>query len=304
MNTRIALFNDTGRTPHVGCRAVSSGLDRLVQRLGLTVAYRSYFNDWRGLADKKFLKSDLPAQIKGFGAVVVNGEGTIHHKGGRHLIAILRGAQRMGLQTHLVNAVLQGCDDHREVLQRLTSCTVRDLASSSYLDRLGVSHRVVFDASLHGDFLKRPAIDLTGKIVVTDGHGSRPDVVAALYRTRKRLGSAGAFYPLNHADRADQWRHAVADLRQAQAVITGRHHGVCLAVMAGVPFVALGSNTWKVEGLLQWLPGAQSVCDPGADLVAACDRARNQPAVFRAMQQWTSAMRPLGTLDGLIARAA
>jgi polysaccharide pyruvyl transferase WcaK-like protein len=210
----------------------------------------------------------------------------------------------MGLPTHLVNAVLQSCDEHRDVLQRLTSCTVRDLASSAYLEQLGVPHRVAFDASLEADFLKRPSMDLTGQIVVTDAHGSRPDVVKALRRVRKRLGSAATYYPLNDVNRAEQWRHTVADWRQATAVITARHHGVCLAVMAGVPFVALGSNTWKVEGLLAWLPGGQSVCAPETDLVAACDRARAQPKVFLALQRWSAAMRPLRTFDGLVTRRA
>lgn len=297
---RVALFNDTGLTPHVGCRAVTSGLNRVMARVGATVAYRSYYGEWRGFAEKRVMSSSpLVPLLADVDAVVVNGEGTIHHKGGRHLIAILKWAQRRGLSTHLVNAVLQGCDDSRDVLRRLTTCTVRDLASSAYLKRLGVKHQVVFDAVLEAEFVKQPAVDLTGRIVVTDGHGSRPDVVAALKRVRKQLGATSFYYPLNFAQNAERWAHTVADWRQASAVITGRHHGVCLAVMAGVPFVALGGNTWKVEGLLKWLPGQQTVEAPGANLVSACEAAIAKPAVFREMQRWTAAMRPLSVLDGV-----
>jgi hypothetical protein len=40
-------------------------------------------------------------------------------------------------------------------------------------------------------------------------------------------------------------------LSSADIIVTGRHHGVYLAVVAGLPFVALGSNTFKIEGLLK-----------------------------------------------------
>lgn len=268
----------------------------MAERLGLTIAIRSFYGERRDLAD-------LPALLRGIDAVVVNGEGTIHHTGGQHLIDVLRAAQRLGRPTHLVNAVLQDCDAHQDVLQRLTSCTVRDLSSSAYLDRLGVPHVVVFDSILEANFLKRPSADLTGQVIVTDVHGSRTDVAAALQTVLARLGTAATYYPLNDEHRAANWRATVADWRQAKAVVTGRHHGVCLAVMAGVPFVALGSNTWKVEGLMAWLPGGLSVCAPEDDVVAACDRAAAQPDVFKTIQRWAASQRPLATFDA-IRRAA
>lgn len=300
MMPRIALFNDTGKSAHVGCRAVSSGLNRMARRAGVLIKHRSFVNQWRGLAAKKFTSSDLPAIFKRMDGVVVNGEGTIHHTGGGHLITILRGAQRMRRPTHLINAVLQDCDQHLDVLQRLTTCTVRDLASSAYLTRVGVKHRVVFDAVAEADFLDRPSdLDLSGKIVVTDVHGSRLDVIAALIRVRERYGTTAVYYPLNDRKRATRWQHTIADWKRARAVITGRHHGVCLAAMAGIPFVALGSNTWKVEGLLSLLPGGQTVASPHADLVRACEQAMAKPQAFAAMQRWIERQCPLKTFDAI-----
>lgn len=302
---RIALFNDTGKHPHVGCRAVSSGHDRMLAKAGITVAYRSYYGEWRALGrtgPKAFLGSPLVHPVSTVDAVVVNGEGSIHHTSGRHLIEILSGAQRMGVPTYLVNAVLQDVDSGAEiVLKRLADCTVRDARSSAYLTRMGVRHRVVFDSMLEGDWSNRPAKDLTDKVVVTDYHGSRSDVGAALRWMLKASGYPTVFYPLNDDRRADRWRHAVADLRSARLVVTGRHHGVCLAAMAGVPFVAFGGNTWKVEGLLSQMPGRVSVCDPKADLREACERAMAQPEVFAEIQRWVLAQRPLTTFAGLLA---
>src|SRR5690606_19354402 len=45
--------------------------------------------------------------------------------------------------------------------------------------------------------------------------------------------------------------HALSVFKSASLVVTGRHHGVYLSAMAGTPFIAFGSNTWKVEGTLE-----------------------------------------------------
>lgn len=39
--------------------------------------------------------------------------------------------------------------------------------------------------------------------------------------------------------------------QQASLVVTGRFHGICLAILAKRPFVAFASNTHKIEGLLK-----------------------------------------------------
>lgn len=303
---RVALFNDTGRYPHVGCRAVSSGHDRMLARAGLTVAYRSYYREWRDVAHRLrtrrvLAERSLRDRIAEVEAVIVNGEGTIHHRGGRHLLAILRLAQALPRRTYLVNAVLQDLDpSDLDVLRRLSGCTVRDMASSAYLQRLHIPHEVVFDALIEAAFVTRPAVNLAGRIVVTDWHGSRHlDVGAACMRLLSELGEEAVFYPLEDEARAAHWAHALADLRTARVIVTGRHHGVCLAALAGVPFVALGSNTWKIEGLLQRLPGRPSVCDPRADLRAACREAESQTAAAVSIRRWVKHQRPIRTFDAM-----
>jgi hypothetical protein len=266
---------------------------------GVQVAHRSFYGEWRDLATAD--RSELLAILRSVDAVVVNGEGTIHHGRGRHLLTILRTAQVLGLPTVLVNAVLQACDGDRGVLERLTDCTVRDAASSDYLTALGVPHRVVFDSILEAEFIAAARLDLAGKVVVTDWHGSRVDVGTALQHVQAEIGDGAVWYPLEHPEQAAHWAHALADLQAARLVVTGRYHGVCLAAMAGVPFVACGSNTWKVEGLLAWLPGELQAWRPGADLMAMCLNALQRPAVFAEIQRWVLAQRPLQTFAGLAA---
>jgi hypothetical protein len=307
--TRIALFNDTGRAPHIGCRGVTSGHDRMLARLGVSVAYRSFLGEWVDLADadtdidhaqRAFRASPLVSILEGVDAVVVNGEGTIHHRAGLHLVAILRGAQAMGIPTYLVNAVIQESERDLETLRRLTDFTVRDAASSRYLTGLGVPHRVVLDSIFEAEFSDEPALDMQGKIAVTDCQMSRTeDIGVALTNLLTSLGDDGVYYPLKDVARADAWQHAVADLRTARLVVTARHHGVCLAAMAGVPFVALQSNTWKVEGFLEVLPGGLRVCTDLDTLPRACENALRSAEAFREIQQFVGARRPLDTFTAL-----
>jgi hypothetical protein len=304
----IALFNDTGGCAHVKCRAVSDAHARMLARLGVRVPYRHesgrWVNLWQGdlpNSIRAFHRSTLPEQLSGLDAVVVNGEGTIHHGHGLDLLTILAGAQQMGLRTFLVNAVFQQCELFLDTLRHLDDLTVRDARSSAYLARLGIPHRLVFDSSLEAGFDSQPVHDFADRVVITDWHPARAgDVGNLLEALRASLGPGAVYYPLEDPARAADWRHAVADLQAARLVVTGRHHGVCLAAMAGVPFVALGSNTWKIEGLLEVLPGQLRVCERACDLIAACHQAIERRALFQEIRQFLQAQRPLPTFDPLV----
>jgi hypothetical protein len=49
------------------------------------------------------------------------------------------------------------------------------------------------------------------------------------------------------SDDADGFR---ANLRRTNIYLTGRYHGICLAISCGVPFRAISSNSHKIEALL------------------------------------------------------
>ena len=40
-------------------------------------------------------------------------------------------------------------------------------------------------------------------------------------------------------------------LAQSKLLVTGRFHGLCLALICGTPFIALTSNSWKIEALFK-----------------------------------------------------
>ena len=177
----IALFNDTGDNAHVGCLAVSEAHRHMLRRAGAHVRHAYFCCEWHplgagGLAegiDAALANDVLRGAFDDVDAVVVNGEGTVHHGYGRHLIAILGAAQRLGIPTFLVNAVLQDCGDAREVLSSLDDCTVRDGCTSRYLETLGVRHRLIPDSFFEAPFVGVPIHDFAGKLVVTDCHPAK-----------------------------------------------------------------------------------------------------------------------------------
>src|SRR5450830_1699816 len=129
----IALFNDTAVVPHIGCQAVSDAHVRMLAEAGHRVTYRSFVDEldhyWdgdRAAAVDDILRSSLRPILESAHAIVVNGEGTIHHQYGRALLALMEAAQTLGRPTLLVNAVIEGCDGYDEVLGRLHDLTVRD----------------------------------------------------------------------------------------------------------------------------------------------------------------------------------
>lgn len=251
---RVALFNDTSSQPHVGCLAVTDAHNRMLRREGAEVAYRFYVGQLRDLAAPtrektlaRIASSFLVNVIKDVDAVVVNGEGTIHHGAGMELLGIVEYALLMGRPAWLVNAVFQELPWGFDVLRQATGLTCREPESLRYLQGQGVQARLVPDSILEAGFheAEQPS-DLRGRIVVTDFHPLRRDVGGWLQRVAQRPDAVA--YPLEDPLRFHDWRATLARWSSARLVVTGRHHGVYLAAMAGVPFIALGSNTWKVEG--------------------------------------------------------
>lgn len=69
-----------------------------------------------------------------------------------------------------------------------------------------------------------------------------------------------------------RWRYSVqsteaflSTLNAAEGVVTGRFHMVTLCMITGTPFLALGSNTHKIEGLLKQAGLSGRLCDSYAE---------------------------------------
>lgn len=311
----ILLLNETGTWPHVGCLAVADAHARMLGSMGHEVVARRMVGTLRPLSmarsgdeaaesasiDAALSDDSLRADIQSVDAVILNAEGTIHHGAGVQWLAAIGAAQQLGRRTLIVNAVMQETPGFDRVLRSVDDLCVRDARSAAYLDSRDIPCRRVPDSLPHARFEAEPFCDLGGRIVVTDWHSARNDDVGrAMLDLWRSLPPGQRFYfPLEHAVQRLLWRAAVPTLATASLVVTGRHHGVCLAACAGVSFVALPSNTFKVEGLIEASGLPIPVCTTPADLAEGVAFAQANPGVFREFAGFVRSALPLSTFQSL-----
>ena len=303
----IVFFNDTSNNPHIGCQAVTDAQDRFFGRHGQTIIERYYNTELKSLAtepDEKAIvrairESPVATAIEKADAVVVNGEGTIHHGRGLELLGVLAVAQQQGKQAHLINAVLEEVPAFYETLRQLDSLTVRDAASARYLDGLNIPHRVLPDSIIDARFSDQPLFRFDGRVLVTDWHGHLNSttgrvVTQFMNTTDNRI----VFYPLRRTDAPVRWRYALAEMRTADCIVTARHHGAYLAAMAGRPFVMLASNTHKMKGFIELAGMDIPYCSSADEIEAGIRYARDHARHFRELQQRLMDYGPLEYFDG------
>lgn len=274
MSSLRALFvNDTSLAGHHGSALVSRRARELASEAGIELQTGC---DWPSV------EKILSKRAADFDLVIVNGEGSLHDdtKTAKAIARIGLWMQREDVPAYLINAseennsarVYRGIAQFRKVF-------VRDSASQKSLKRVGIASHVVPDLTLTADL---PHASGGEDTFVTDScEADKTDALLRLAARRKarmislraappvpvagslarrvkfelkRLGSQfmprGA-YALRyaHAHRStDAFVNVLAS--QAGGVISGRYHGVCLAMRMHLPFLAVVSNTSKSSALL------------------------------------------------------
>jgi hypothetical protein len=248
---KILIVNDTSRISHMGCQAVMSAFRDLTKNHNVDFIPMNSFGlkwkgMWKGIGSEKDLVDGLSARVKEkilwSDIVIVNGEGSIHHNAHMGDLAALSLANKMGKKTWLVNTVFQKVDGFHETLNEIDKFIVRDRYSYDYAktitDRVEEMPDIFWNHSMK--------ISGGNQIYVTDYH-CRPDVGAVLNKFREKYQSINL-----GSGWGRDWKQKVEiQINDAGLIITGRHHGVYLAAKLGVPFIAMGSNTYKVEGIIK-----------------------------------------------------
>lgn len=299
----VALFNDSGDRATIGDLATSQALRRLLRRASAVVRHAFYAADWTGLEGDTEGTSRAGAELRrvfaDVDAVVVHGGHAFCGGGGRHLLAILRVAQDCGLPTFLVNAILNQAPagDMPRVFAALTDCTVPDQPSATWLDQAGVAHRLVPDLLFAAEFRQTPVEDLRRHLVLLD-----LDDEALASADVRQLAQWGPVreYSVAGRQRALDWRHTVANLRAAAAVVCGSHHAACLAMAAGVPFVRVDAGAVPfVQGQGRPADYPAGAADRTRPLAARIEAACADSAWFSAMGTACEYLLPLDTLARL-----
>lgn len=306
----VMLLNDTGIVPHVGCQAVSDAHVRMLAENGHKIKYRYFVGQlnefYTGNQQKSINKvlnnKELMQKISDVDAVVVNGEGTIHHGAGLHYLAILAAAQEIGKKTLLVNAVFQESYGFEQVLRKLDDFCVRDIFSSEFAFKRNINNRVVLDSFIEAEFgsFKKPFVDLSDKVVVTDWHPYRErDVGYTLRRYLEQNRKSCFYFPLHHGIQSYLWRETPKALSSCEFIITGRHHGVYLSALARRPFIALPSNTYKIEGLIRMSGLPIPLCSKPKELSRAIEFYQNNKDIYQEFFSFIDSQRPLSTFAAL-----
>lgn len=276
---RVAIFNDTRRTSHYGCEIVMETLiANLVERGIEPTFFWPVGADWRG-------REDVAAALRTVDAVIVNGEGSIHHSARRdraHYLTEIAAFARTtaNIPSFLVNSSLFELEPKIiDNLRHFDAIYLRESRSLAALEGSGIEAAIVPDLTLLTPCPK-PTGPRTG-MLGTDS--VKADLATRLKRLSKARGwdysrLTHAAFP-NRAEhglreylrRCAKWLHAVltgrntrnrkrfvAWLATHQLLCTGRFHAVTLALATHTPFLALASNTPKISGLLEDVFGHDS----------------------------------------------
>lgn len=267
---RYILLNDTRAIDgalHLGCNVVTEHIHGQMAALGL--AFHGCANNAHEcqalLADSRLADVRL---------VVLNGEGSVHHDSARMVelfdfCAHLK--QRQGVASVLINSVWH---ENTAILGERLKCfdlvTVRESASLKAIRAWRSDAQLVPDLSFAAFRRGTPGFELSALSTAS----SSCAVIDSVFRDRTEALTDFADYfrvPMYlmgrlHTDLLLDDKHwgfrehghevfprilrSPSELAAAGACVTGRFHGLIASLVAGVPTVALPSNTPKVEGLV------------------------------------------------------
>jgi len=219
----ILLVNDTSNF-HCGSASVVNTIKTVLHNHSLittpVVVPQIKFSDWNAVDH-----------------VIVNGEGTLHNnrQGATSILNLAKSALDAGCTVSIVNSIWQNMDTQwKSVTDRLSVWSVRDPLSQQYAAK---------------EFGRTPDLcpDYSWFAPIT-AHRKHSDLVG--------IGGSlqGLLYPnwqgytrVNIFE--NTWDSLVNLCTQCSVLVSGRHHELYAACRAGIPFIALDSNSWKNHAL-------------------------------------------------------
>ncbi len=290
MNSIIYL-NYTAIDPHIGCIGVCYA--HLTSLFSRNIKVKTYSNSeikqyWKGdrVSSLEFIQSsDIANGVHLCDGVIINGEGTLHHNRGLFLLAIAEFAVSINKPVFLINATIQEIDGFDDVFKSLTDLAVRERLSYEYLRSKGIDCRLTVDSIVNADFSDEISIDFCSKVIVNDWH---PHVESVIYPivSKVRTDYDVSYYPLQNSEAYNQWQHTVANFQTADLIIAPRYHSIYLSGLGGKPFVALPSNSHKVEGIIKSSNLPLPICTHSKDLESCINYAMKNRNLYKEFQSF------------------
>jgi len=247
---RIFLANDTS-SGHCGSKAVMNSIYNSLSGHYIVGKHYVHVDTMADKTKELIDKSEI---------VIVNGEGTIHHRNraGTTLMEILKYGQEQNKKTMLINTVFDNPTPYyNEVLQKLDYLSVREQLSYENAIKCGANPEILLDSCVDPINISNASTlipDFRNKIVLGGAH---PAVMC--YNIFKTLD----FPELSCQMRSplSSFNTIIQSLKKAQLYITDQHHGLYAAGIAGIPFVVAPSNSHKIEGLIKWSGLPIKICN-------------------------------------------
>lgn len=278
------LVNDASLLGHHGSAIVTAQAQRLARDAGIELAV-GY--DWNTV-------DRLLSGTHDFAVVIVNGEGSLHHDSKTaKRIAWLGHRLETSTPAFLINASEeQNSAMIYEGLAKYRAIYVRDRPSQLSLAHVGIKSEIVHDLTLTWNAC--PIASGSGTVWVTDASEQAKARMLCAYA--RRFGAQSiSLRTAPPTPRGTLPRRRIAfelkrlvgyvapegpwKLRYTQSIrhlddfiarmtnhtsglVSGRFHGVCLAIRMRLPFVTVSAGTTKVENLLSEMGLEDRLIDP------------------------------------------
>lgn len=274
---RVVLLNDTDVDGyHFGCSRVMSTINGKLSDRGITpIGSVAVSLNWQDNHTDLVNSADV---------LVINGEGTLHHgsRKGRWLLEAAQSVKARGGRVALINALWQenpadwadlirdvdilSCRDSRSAaeMRKAVGRDVRMIGDLSLANPIAQNasdrNGILFGDSVHAKITTKLAelasdtpdaelVPVTSslKFVSPDLSGIRRSLRSAYSKQKQKAflsRNPKARFVSNEAD-------YLGLVSQKSLSVTGRFHAVCLAISTQTPFIAISSNSWKIEALIE-----------------------------------------------------
>lgn len=282
-NTRLtaSLINDTSLNNHHGCAIVTDKICTLCASHGILIKTMVPLRkNWR---EDKYI-----AGIRSSDLVIVNGEGSVHHSRefAKDMLRIAEYCKEHNIPVFFINGVYQANDSETDALmQKFNRVWVRESFSQKALAQSGIEAKLVPDIVI--SLKPRPAKikDVAIDVLYTDSvkrdvtqnlfagalkhYGGRTEfvtlrktekhvpingvrsLISRIMKMRSRNVAGAVICNPGIAGYCETLDDLLTVISSSSLVVAGRFHMVCLCLTLEVPFLAVRSNSHKVEGLLE-----------------------------------------------------
>lgn len=280
---KVIIVNDTTPECHHGCDVVMRGIYNMCSRYDISIVATLYVN-------MSYSESCNVLDKTEYDICLINGEGSIHHSQPRalSLARLIKKIKDDSKQVFVINATIQDNNEYiLNALRLVDKIFVRESMSLNYLKVNYIDAVVVPDMSFHAEFnyhnnkrrfgfgvtdsvydeVSIKFLNLSGNKVAFMPILRRPDLeiknwlslirivkyrlmvcfwrVVPLNRNRRFYVTKRIFY---YASSYDEYIENVSKVNKA---VISRFHTLCFAIKTRTPFVAVPSNTYKIQGLLE-----------------------------------------------------